>query len=102
LGGNPTFAPLVALSSDGRFAAFTSDATNLVTGDTNGTPDVFAHDTETGTTVPVDVASDGTQAVGGSPGAVAVSPDGRCVAFLSVAPNLVPCDTNGRADVFVH
>ncbi len=102
LGGNPTFAPLVALSSDGRFAAFTSDATNLVTGDTNGAPDVFVHDTQTGTTVRVDVASDGTQAVGGSPGAVAVSADGTCVAFVSDAPNLVPCDTNGRADVFVH
>jgi Tol biopolymer transport system component len=102
LGGSPTFAPIVALSADGRFAAFTSDATNLVAGDTNGVPDVFVHDAASGTTVRVDVASDGTQAAAGSPSAVAVSADGTCAAFVSDAPNLVPCDTNGRADVFVH
>ena len=47
------------------------------------------------------VASDGGQANGPSLGA-AISADGRYVAFYSDATNLVPNDTNGRTDVFVH
>ncbi|HLK10236.1 MAG TPA: hypothetical protein VKW76_02540 [Candidatus Binatia bacterium] len=101
-GGSPAFVPQVAMSGDGRFVAFTSDATDLVAGDTNGVADVFVHDGQTGTTARVDVASDGTQAASGSPAAVAVSTDGACVAFVSDAPNLVPCDANGSPDVFVH
>src|SRR5438132_49617 len=48
-----------ALSADGRFVAFDSDATNLVAGDTNGATDVFVHDRQTGTTERVSVASGG-------------------------------------------
>src|SRR5439155_1468995 len=51
-----------ALSADGGFVAFQSDATNLVAGDTNGATDVFVHDRQTGMTERVSVASDGTQA----------------------------------------
>ena len=39
-----------AISADGRFVAFNSDATNLVPGDTNGARDVFVRDRQTGTT----------------------------------------------------
>src|SRR5436189_117254 len=90
-----------ALSADGRFVAFDSDATNLVAGDTNGATDVFVHDRQTGTTERVSVASDGTQAnnVSSYP---ALSADGRFVAFQSDATNLVVGDTNGKTDVFVH
>src|SRR5439155_23930792 len=48
-----------ALSADGRFVAFDSDATNLVAGDTNGTTDVFVHDRQTGTAQRVSVGSGG-------------------------------------------
>ena len=41
-----------AISADGRFVAFSSNATNLVVGDTNATPDIFVHDRQTGTTEP--------------------------------------------------
>ena len=90
-----------ALSADGRFVAFESDAHNLVPGDTNGSTDVFVHDRLTGTTKRVSVTSDGTQGNGGSDFPV-LSADGRFVAFESDAHNLVPGDTNGFTDVFVH
>src|SRR5204862_2107304 len=90
-----------ALSADGRFVAFQSDATNLVAGDTNGATDVFVYDRQTGMTERVSVASDGTQANNASSYPV-LSADGRFVAFDSAATNLVAGDTNGATDVFVH
>ena len=90
-----------AISGDGRFVAFVSDASNLVSGDTNGQSDVFVHDRQTGVTERVSVDSAGNQANGGS-AAPAISADGRFVAFVSDASNLVPGDTNGQGDVFVH
>ena len=75
--------------------AFESDATNLVSGDTNGTADIFVHDRQTGTTERVSVATGGSQATGGS-FTPAISADGRFVAFHSDATNLVSGDTNGK------
>jgi Tol biopolymer transport system component len=91
-----------ALSADGRLVVFWSLATNLVAGDTNGATDVFVHDRLTGTTERVSVDSAGNQAAGWSSGTPSMSTDGRFVAFLSAATNLVPGDTNGVFDVFVH
>ena len=90
-----------SISADGRFVAFESLASNLVPGDTNGVGDVFVHDRQTGTTERVSVSSAGTQGNGDS-AVPSISADGRFVAFVSVASNLVPGDTNGRLDVFVH
>lgn len=92
---------LPAISSDGRYVAFSSYASNLVPGDTNGYYDVFVHDRTKGTTERVSVASDGTEANIYST-YPAISADGRSIAFRSYATNLVPGDTNGRADIFVH
>ncbi len=90
-----------SISADGRYVAFSSYATNLVAGDTNGDNDIFVHDTQTGATTLVSVASDGTQ--GGSGGSSpSISADGRYVAFSSYATNLVAGDTNGDNDIFVH
>jgi Tol biopolymer transport system component len=69
-----------ALSADGRFVAFASDASNLVAGDTNGARDVFVRDRQNGTTERVSISADGAQANELSGGA-AVSADGRFVAF---------------------
>ncbi len=91
----------VRISDDGRYVAFYSWATNLVAGDTNGQPDVFVHDRQTGTTERVSVATGGGQANDQSRG-IAISGDGRYVAFRSWATNLVPGDTNGEPDIFVH
>ena len=94
-----------AISADGRYVAFYSFASNLVSGDTNGFGDVFIHDRQTGATERVSVDSAGNQGNGYSgngPSGAAVSGDGRYVAFQSSASNLVPADTNGGEDVFVH
>lgn len=94
-----SFSP--AISSDGQFVAFQSDATNLVLIDTNNKIDIFVHNRLTGSTERVSVASDGTQANGDSI-SPAISSDGRFVAFASEASNLVAGDTNNRADIFLH
>jgi len=91
-----------SISTDGRFVAFESPANNLVPGDTNGKGDIFIHDRVTGQTQRLSVASDGTEGNGLSLGFPPMSADGRYVAFLSDADNLVPGDTNGWRDVFVH
>lgn len=90
-----------ALSSDGRYVAFSSKATNLVTGDTNSVEDVFVKDRNTGTTTRVSIAADGTTQGNGISSNPSVSSDGRYVAFLSAADNLVASDTNGMVDLFV-
>ena len=91
-----------AISGDGRYVAFYSDATTLVSGDTNNVEDVFVRDRQAGTTTRVSVATDGTQANGASDGWLAVSSTGRYVAFTSDASNLVAGDTNDSGDVFVR
>jgi Tol biopolymer transport system component len=90
-----------AISADGRFVAFTSSASNLVVGDTNGQLDVFIRDRLTGTTERVSVDSSGAEANYLSD-QVSITPDGRYCAFASAASSLVPADTNGRWDVFVR
>jgi Tol biopolymer transport system component len=91
-----------SVSSDGRYVAFTSVATNLVAGDTNAKADIFLRDRQMGLTTWVSVKSDGTQATGGDSGYPSISADGRYVAFESAATNLVDADTNSLTDVFLH
>src|SRR5207247_824499 len=104
-GGFGSIAP--ALSADGRFVAYQSDAINLVPGDTNGGADNFVYDRQTGQVERVSVTSAGGQA-SVPPGTtlysvgIGISDDGRTVAFDSEATNLVPDDHNFAADVFVH
>ncbi len=93
-----------ALSRDGRFVVFVSDATNLVAGDTNASTDVFVRDLAADTTTRVSLAGDGLERSGQSGATPAtsfedfgqreidISGDGRFVVFTSRAP-LVPGDT---------
>jgi Tol biopolymer transport system component len=100
-GNDISFSP--AVSTDGRFVAFRSFASNLVPGDTNATDDVFVRDRQNGTTERVSISSTGVQGNGPSGlGGVAISGDGRFVVFDSPATNLVPGDTNRQNDVFVR
>ncbi|MDP8961590.1 MAG: hypothetical protein M3N32_08255 [Actinomycetota bacterium] len=92
---------LEGLSGDGRYVTFSSLASNLVTGDDNGTYDVFVKDRQSGATTRVSVASDGGQ-VNDHVFAADLSGDGRYVTFSSAASNLVPGDDNDAYDVFVH
>ena len=87
-----------ALTPDGRYVAFVSDATNLVAGDTNNGPDVFVRDLQTQTTTWVSVG-----ATNASMGAPVISADGRWVAFVSSTRNLVPGVSNiSRGEIYLR
>ncbi len=90
------------ISTDGRFVVFWSSATNVVVNDVNGLPDVFVRDRLLGVTEMLSVASSGQQGDGFSFGPLALSSDGRYVAFGSTSTNLVVGDMNGWMDVFVR
>src|SRR5580765_3413651 len=89
------------MSPDGHYVVFESDASDLVQGDTNGVSDVFVRDVTAGTTMLISVAAGGGSGNGASTDAI-ITPDGRYVAFVSAATNLVAGDTNRIADVFVR
>jgi hypothetical protein len=99
-GGNGDSLP-AGISADGRYALFESGATNLVAGDTNGLVDFFVRDLLEETTHLVTMAASGGSANRPSHGAT-MTPDGRYVAFVSNATNLVDDDTNGIPDVFLR
>ena len=88
-----------AISADGRYVAFSTDASNLVPGDTNGRSDVFVRDRKLDKTTRVSVSSSGHQANGESLDP-ALSANGRYVAFESNASNLPP--NLGAFQVFVR
>ncbi|GII00184.1 TolB family protein [Planobispora takensis] len=92
-----------AISPDGRYVVFESEASSLVNGDTNGVRDVFLHDRDLGLTTRVSLADDDAQANGASTGP-SVTRAGTAVkiAFQSAASNLVSGDTAGATDVFVR
>jgi Tol biopolymer transport system component len=89
------------LSADGGHVAFSSAATILVPGDTNGFNDVFVFDLQSNTLERISISTLGVQADGPSD-VTSISADGRFVAFESVATNLVAGDTNGARDIFLR
>jgi len=89
-----------SISSNNRFVVFSSIATNLVSGDTNGFEDVFVRDREEGRTRRVSLAFNGSQGDNRAFSAV-ISGDGQFVAFTALAENLVANDTNGFSDIFI-
>jgi hypothetical protein len=91
-----------SISDDGQVISYTSDASNLVPGDTNGVTDVFVLDRRTHRTVRADVSSTGAQANDRALTVGRISGNGRAVTFVSGATNLVPGDTDGVDDIFVH
>lgn len=87
-----------AISGDGRYVLFHSDSSNLVSGDTNGTWDVFIRDRFLGVTERISLDHLGNQANDRSD-SPEITPDGRYVSFHSDAA-LVPDDTNNLTDVY--
>jgi Ca2+-binding RTX toxin-like protein len=83
-------------SQDGRYVIFSSDAGNLVAGDTNGMTDVYRKDLQTGNIQLVSASASGVigDADSGSHYSVSASADGRFIAFESEATNLVPGGAN--------
>ena len=94
-----SYAP--AISADGRYIAFESDADNLVPNDNNGARDIFIHDRDTNKTTRMSVSTDEEEGNFDSFAPV-VSDDGRYVAFHSYATNLVEDDNNNVPDVFIR
>ncbi len=97
-GNRDSFGPV--FSPDGNKIVFFSNAINLVTGDSNGTTDVFVKDLVTGAIARVSTDAAGAQGNQGSAFSV-FSPDGTKIAFYSFASNLVAGDSNNAFDVFV-
>ncbi|GIK66102.1 MAG: hypothetical protein BroJett018_38960 [Chloroflexota bacterium] len=95
------YSQLSSISADGRYVAFDSSASTLVTGDTNDARDIFVHDRQNGTTTRVSVATGGDQADFYSNNPV-ISDNGRFVTFDSTSTNLVVGDTNHQFDVFLR
>lgn len=90
-----------AVSYDGRYVSFQSDATNLVAGDTNGARDVFVRDRQAGETIRVSTDASGNETLAGTYSSNAkVAGVGPWVLFSSTASNLVAGDTNGAEDLF--
>jgi len=89
------------ISADGRYVAFWSFANNLVENDTNRVGDIFVRDVLADRTTRVSLSTTGDEANSGSH-RLAMSGDGRYVAFSSWASNLVPGDANETGDVFLR
>ena len=99
----PSYEP--DISADGRYVAFTSNADNLVEGDSNGQADVFVRDLLTGVTVLASASHHDfrpRRSADGESSAPAISPDGAHVSFSSDAPDVVGRDGNHRQDVFLR
>ncbi len=88
------------VSDDGRYVAFTSRA-SLMSEDTNTLPDVYVVDLQTDDLQWASIPSDGSQPDEGS-WKPEISPDGRYVAFMSRAGNLLPADQDPSIDLFVY
>lgn len=97
--GDGTSDP-VSISADGRFIAFASTSTNLVSGDTNDASDIFLYDAKVGSLRRVSLTPDGSQADGASK-YPSLSGDARYLSFVSKARNLLPAATTGNWQVYV-
>ncbi|HWD25527.1 MAG TPA: hypothetical protein VG387_00070 [Rhizomicrobium sp.] len=93
-------ASFAGWSPDGNEVLFTSSASNLVSGDTNGATDIFIKNIQNDLTTLVSTNASGTIADAGATDAH-WSPDGGKITFTSTSDNLVAGDTNGVSDVFV-
>jgi len=91
----------VRMSSDGKILAFSSDASDLVPGDTNGDRDAFRYDTSTGVLTRVSVDSAGIE-TNADITDISLSADGQLVAFATWADNLIAADLNESQDSFIH
>ncbi len=101
LNGTVRYASANSISNNGRYVAFNSSDSSLVSGDTNGQMDTFVQDVTTGITIRVSMAAGNIESNGYST-PWAVSNDGNFTLFDSSATNLVPNDTNGASDIFLR
>lgn len=101
--GPDSSSAATSISADGRFAAFSTDADNIVPGDGNDDTDVFVRDRATDRTVRVSVRTDGTEtAFEEGTGLGGISANGQVVAMQSEAADLAPGGDAAIDDIFVH
>src|SRR5207244_3697159 len=87
------------------YVVFGSAASNLVTGDTNDSEDLFVRDRVLGTTERISISTAGDQSdtiPGTTYAPTTISSDGRYVVFAWDGDGLVTGDTNGVRDIFVR
>jgi len=96
---NISYSPVP--SADGRYSTFISDASNLVSGDTNNVADIFLFDRQSASMKRVSISTSGAQA-NQSSNTPDISGDGSLIVFSSQATNLVSNDTNLKKDIFLH
>jgi Tol biopolymer transport system component len=94
------FSHFPSISADGQHVAFTSWATDLAPGDTNGVRDVYVRDVAAARTARASISTDGRQPTRDSIGD-AISGDGGVVLFTT-EDSLAAGDSNGREDVYAH
>jgi|GEM_PF-2746661 len=90
-----------AISKDGRFVVFASEANNLVEDDTNLAWDIFLWDSQTRIIQRIIMGKDGIQPNGHSL-STDISVDGKYIVFSSTASNLIDQDSNAVRDVFIY
>ena len=96
------FSRNASISDDGRYVAFESPATNLVSGDTNATRDIFLRDRTPGTTIRASVSHLGAELVDQSNNPV-ISGNGQYILFESQDVNVVSgVDANGDTDIYMY
>lgn len=91
-----------AISPDGRFVTFDSDADNLSAADDNSVGNIFLRDVEAGTTTLITRQSNGDGGAGANAASYdpSVSAGGRFVSFDSGADNLSTEDNNAFGNIF--
>lgn len=97
-GKGASYDPVI--SPDGRYVLFSSDAPNLVAGDTNQSTDVFLHDLLTNVTSRISVQTGGDQ-VNGNSTFSGVSANG-VVSWTYDSGDMVANDNNGRDDIYTR
>jgi len=90
------------LDAAGRFVAFLSTATNMVTNAVSGEQHMYLRDLEAGTTVLVDQQQDGSGGAMSPASWPRITPDARYVAFESADADFVDADSNHQLDVFIR
>jgi Tol biopolymer transport system component len=90
-----------SISSDGRFVAYTTEATDITAGDQNGVADIVLYDRQSGAANRLSFSNSGEEADGESI-RPSISGDGTVVAYESLATNLVSGDSNRFDDIFVR
>ncbi|CAN5153225.1 hypothetical protein BH09ACT6_BH09ACT6_09980 [soil metagenome] len=101
-GGNGDTSEDLAISSDGRYVAFTSDATDLTAAASHGVQQVYRRDVTAGTTTLISVEKTGTSGGDKVSGLPTMSANGSFIAFTSGATDLTAVSSEGHSQVYVH